>query len=40
MYINDMRHTRGHASGVTDGHWHPEDPHIFITSSTDTRVRL
>ncbi len=40
MYIRDMNYTKGHVSAITEGHFHPKDPQLFMTSSLDSTIRL
>ncbi len=39
-YMTDMRHTKGHVGPVTSVQWHPYDKSRFITSSSDSTVRI
>ncbi|KAG8906218.1 hypothetical protein FRB99_007364 [Tulasnella sp. 403] len=40
MYIRDMRHTAGHVGEVTCCAWHPREANTFITSSSDSTIRI
>ncbi len=40
VYIRDMKQTAGHVSELTSGHWHPHTRNLFLTSSTDSSIRL
>ena len=40
MYLRDMHNTKGHISEVTCGAWHPTDPDICATGSTDSTIRI
>lgn len=40
MYLRDMKNTKGHVAGCTDGQWHPVDRHSALTASTDGTLRL
>ncbi|KAK9728598.1 hypothetical protein K7432_000946 [Basidiobolus ranarum] len=39
-YLRDMRHTSGHVSALTSCAWHPFNKETFITSSTDSTIRI
>ncbi|CAG8637343.1 11839_t:CDS:2, partial [Diversispora eburnea] len=39
-YIRDMRKTSGHIASLTSGGWHPSDKQTFITSSSDSTIRI
>ncbi|CAK5280130.1 unnamed protein product [Mycena citricolor] len=39
-YIRDMKHTSGHVSELSGCMWHPKDPKVFITSSSDSTIRI
>uniref|UniRef100_A0A2P2I4G1 WD repeat-containing protein 70-like n=1 Tax=Hirondellea gigas TaxID=1518452 RepID=A0A2P2I4G1_9CRUS len=40
MYLQDMRKTKGHISGITHGCWHPKHKEEFLTSSLDGTCRI
>ncbi|GAA6018333.1 hypothetical protein JCM11491_005936 [Sporobolomyces phaffii] len=40
MYIRDLRHTSGHVAAVSSVAWHPTDPSVFATASSDSTVRV
>eukprot|EP00897_Mesotaenium_endlicherianum_P009569 jgi/Mesen1/8640/ME000500S08114 len=40
MYIRDLRHTKGHISGLTSASWHPKERHTALTASEDGSVRV
>jgi len=40
QYISDMARTKGHASSLTCGQWHPKDREEFLTSSSDGTCRI
>lgn len=40
VYIRDMRRTSGHVSELTSGQWHPRDNGVFLTTATDSSVRI
>ncbi|KAG0349606.1 hypothetical protein BG004_000012 [Podila humilis] len=39
-YIRDMKLTAGHVASLTSGAWHPYTKDKFITSSTDSTIRI
>lgn len=39
MYIRDMKNTKGHVTGCTNGVWHPTDKFTAATCSEDGTVR-
>ncbi|GBE78149.1 Uncharacterized WD repeat-containing protein [Sparassis crispa] len=39
-YIRDMKNTAGHVAELTSCAWHPYDSQTFITSSTDSTIRI
>ncbi|KAI0038900.1 transcription factor [Auriscalpium vulgare] len=40
MYIRDMKNTSGHVGELSACAWHPKDSEIFITSSSDSTIRI
>ncbi|GAA5885663.1 hypothetical protein JCM16303_003104 [Sporobolomyces ruberrimus] len=40
MYIRDLRHTSGHISSISSLSWHPTNPQLFLTSSSDSTLRI
>jgi len=40
MYIRDLRHTSGHVSSISSLSWHPTNPSLFLTSSSDSTLRI
>ncbi|KAG6837117.1 hypothetical protein H0H93_014423 [Arthromyces matolae] len=39
-YIRDMKNTSGHVGELTSCAWHPHEAKTFITSSTDSTIRI
>jgi WD40 repeat protein len=40
MYLRDLKNTKGHVSGCTNGQWHPTDRFTAMTSSSDGTIRI
>jgi len=40
MYIRDLRHTSGHISSISSLSWHPTNPSLFLTASSDSTLRI
>ncbi|GAA6010590.1 hypothetical protein JCM10207_007752 [Rhodosporidiobolus poonsookiae] len=40
MYIRDLRNTDGHVGAVTSIAWHPLNPSLFLTCSSDSTLRI
>lgn len=40
MYITDMARTKGHIAGLSAGCWHPIKRSEFLTSSSDSTIRI
>ncbi|GAA5906824.1 WD40 repeat domain-containing protein [Sporobolomyces salmoneus] len=40
MYIRDLRNTSGHVSSVSSLSWHPTNPSLFLTASSDSTLRI
>ena len=40
MYLFDMKHTKGHISGVTRCKWHPKDKSLVVTCGADGTARI
>lgn len=40
VFMRDMKHTTGHITDMTCGGWHPQNDTEFVTSGTDSTVRL
>ena len=40
LYMSDINQTKGHTLPICDGHFHPREKHLFITSSRDSTIRL
>jgi len=40
MYIRDLRHTSGHVSSISSLSWHPTNSSLFLTSSSDSTLRI
>ena len=38
-YLHDINNTKGHTYPLTDGHFHPKEKNLFITSSRDSTIR-
>ncbi|GAA5970824.1 hypothetical protein JCM3765_005577 [Sporobolomyces pararoseus] len=40
MYIRDLRNTNGHVSSISSLSWHPTNPSLFLTASSDSTLRI
>ncbi|XP_078442202.1 transducin/WD40 repeat-like superfamily protein [Wolffia australiana] len=40
MYIRDLKHTKGHITGLTCGEWNPKEKETILTSSEDGSLRI